>query len=227
MNVSNTGLIKPFNLDPAEYAVMFNTKLPDHIVMTINVLKAELKCPDCAREYIDHRKQKLKSTMLEFTNRAVEFGISSMIAPVLLSDSGFDGLWSQFAAKQDAWQIEDGLYVQVAFYDFDLIGNRGPRREVAYPMTFLDTLVCRTGSVDPASHKASVVFSEIAKAYEKIVGNTYRNRIGIWSKDLVEFRNMVLVQARAVLTDRDPVAEYDRFIQAGGWYFLEYPALCP
>ena len=227
MMAPKLGLIKPFNLDFAEYAAMFDAELPDYIVMTINVLKAESKCPDCAREYVDARQEMLTKTMLECANHAAEFGISSMIVPVWISDSAPDWLWSMFAAKQDAWQIDDGLYVQASFADFDLIGDRGPRREVAYPMTFLDLLVCRTGSTDPGSHKAIETYPEYAEAYEKIVGSTYRNRLGIWTEALVNFRNLVLVQARAVLTDRDPVTEYNRFIEAGGEYFLEYPTLCP
>jgi hypothetical protein len=149
-----------------------------------------------------------------------------MIGPAWISDSAPNWLWSMFEAKQDAWQIEDGLYIQASFLDYDLVGKPAPRREHAYPMTFLDTLVCRTGSTNPRGHEARKAFPESAQAYDNIVGNTYRNRVGVWTRGLVEFRNMALIQARAVLTDKDPVAEYARFVQAGGTYFLEYPTLC-
>jgi hypothetical protein len=221
------GLIKPFNLDPTEYAAMYNAALPDRIDMTVNVLKASTKCPHCAVEYLEQRRKKLDDALLECVNRASAFGIDSMVAPVPISDSGLDCLWSLFAAKQDAWQIEDGLYIQAAFSDFDLIGQKGPRLAVAYPMTLLDTLVCRTGSVDPARHSSQTVCSDCSVAYEDEVGDTFRHHLGIWTKQLVEFRSMALVYARAALTDRDPATEYDRFVNSGGWYFLEYPGLCP
>jgi len=54
----------------------------------------------------------------------------------------------------------------------------------------------------------------------------FKHRICFWSMEMVDLRNKVLIGAKAIELGLDPDAEYERFVKAGGKYFLEYPELC-
>lgn len=94
-------------------------------------------------------------------------------------------------------------------------------------MDLFDHLVIQAGSCDAQDHPAIPVNTETATAYEILVGDVYRSGWGHMNRLLIEYRNKVLIAAGAILSGRDPVDEYRRFVAAGGWYYLQYPNLCP
>jgi len=84
-----------------------------------------------------------------------------------------------------------------------------------------------SGLYDPADHCLSlqgVVSEEASCLY---LQETFKQGGCFWCEALMEVRNKVLIAARAIKMGLDPEKEYNRFIAAGGKYFLDYPVLCP
>ena len=118
-----------------------------------------------------------------------------------------------------------GAYLQAGYYGEP--GVAGVARSVACAMTVYDSCVCTQGATDPSAQVAVPASAEDAHDFEQEVRNHYRSGVGVWPRVLEEHRSRVLVMAHAIMLGRDPVAEYDRFLRAGGVYFLDYPTLCP
>ncbi|MBU1985556.1 hypothetical protein KJ815_14255, partial [bacterium] len=116
-------------------------------------------------------------------------------------------------------------YLQCGYYDQP--GVRGIVPCIAVAMTLYDSGVCLEEIEDPAKQPPIPSTPEDAAEFESAVRNHYRSGVAVLSNHLLEHRTRVLVECQAILLGRDPQVEYDRFLKAGGWYYLQYPELCP
>jgi hypothetical protein len=128
--------------------------------------------------------------------------------------------------RSSDWEV-DRAYLQLAFEARLAHYGTIPINAMTYAMRIFDRLYETTGSVEAKDHQPLCVDSEDAERFELIVGDIYRRRWTYMNRNLVEYRNKALIAIRAHIAGKDPQAEYDRFIKAGGKYFLDYPALCP
>jgi hypothetical protein len=71
------------------------------------------------------------------------------------------------------------------------------------------------------------VGARYARGWSQAVGDLFKNGVGVWSRALLEHRNMIQIICRALIMGRDPVTEYRRFQASGATYFLDQPHVCP
>jgi len=89
-------------------------------------------------------------------------------------------------------------------------------------MTKLDNLVVSTGHILPSDIDRAVGHTmPLDQLWEP-----FRRQICFFDESLVEVRNRALVGMKAIELGLDPDTEYERFVQAGCKYFLDYPVLC-
>ncbi|RPH93355.1 hypothetical protein EHM69_10535 [candidate division KSB1 bacterium] len=229
MKAPNPGLIKPFNLDPAEYDAMYNGPLPEKLTAVLflsgNISTEELweKLESCLDDNDSDKKYPGFSSPAFLSPASV--GLSIEIALVTARTSN----WREYSR---GWHFvlpftDDSWDIQLAFLDGSRNHRFQPLDALAVSMDIHDHLCQAAGSLESADHGLVSTLLAHAEDFQLIVGDIYRRHWGFMNRKLIEYRNKVLVSAGALVRDLDPVAEYERFIQAGGKYFLDYPVLCP
>lgn len=120
-----------------------------------------------------------------------------------------------------AWPT-NGFYYQAGFVSPEFWRNELSQPIAAGTMTVYDELVDFTGLIDPVEIRRETDTIFPSRHFWELLDFGHC----IWSVELVDLRNKALVGAKAIELGLDPDAEYERFINAGGKYFLEYPELC-
>ena len=123
------------------------------------------------------------------------------------------------------WAV-NGIRLQMGFMTFEPVPN-SHHLPVIWGMDQLDWLYGRIESFEATDHRRVRVAPDAVEEFQMNVGDFYERGDGIWRRYLVELRNEWLITTRCWHTGRDPIAEYSRFLKAGGTYYLQYPDLCP
>ena len=226
LSAQHNNSIQPFNLATSGIREMLARTIPVDLGIAVTVLKDPKMSRGDAAEKLDEIHDSLAEEVAECMKLAPQFGINSDIQAVhTLTDMCIED-WIDLSIELESWRV-DGLYIQVGFYNRTMTFYAWPVFPVATAMTIYDVGVAATGFINPEKHLSLTVDSVAALDYHLIVGDFFKEDVGIWCQALVEFRNMVMVKCRAIMANRDPDEEYQRFVDAGGKYFLEYPTLCP
>ena len=126
-------------------------------------------------------------------------------------------LASRLHPTQREWML-GATYLQNGYYNE--MGVTGIAASVACAMTLYDYCACAQGTTDPGAHTSGPASEEDMHDDDQAVRNYYRSGIGFWTEALAEHRTKVLVRARALLMRRDPLEDFEHFIDAGGSHFL-------
>ncbi len=221
------GLIRPFNLDPPECSAMYLSPLPEQLVMNLTILIPADDCDGSERLPYKNDHFELVRVAHDCTLNAGRFNIHSAIVDTLDYREETTAEWWSLSDPQRQWLCR-GAYVQVHFLNPALVGGvLDPEMRAILCMTVYDRLVSERGELDPSMHKPFRATPRLASNHAEFVDRIYAEGTAIWTHGLVDFRSMVMIKARAVLAGRNPDDEYDRFVKAGGTYFLDYSALCP
>jgi len=219
-------LIKPFDLDQEKCRDMFNSTLPEKLMITISVLSNPLRANPGSDETYSEIQDALETLIRDCSGQAKQFGICAKLRLEHQFGCNVLAILTPLDSLQKQWVCRD-MYVQVSVHADTYLLKSDPVPGTRIAMTFYDLGVARTNSLNPADHEMVLAYSESARYYRRMINNMYKKRIGIWTEKLVPYRNMIMVKVRALLAGLDPDQEYERFIQAGGKYCLEYPTLCP
>jgi hypothetical protein len=216
--ITNIAEILPFNAPATKREAMYKRKLPE--VLWMPVIAYYL--PHAPASELETATVRLKNHFEKKSDLTQMDG--HVIAPTVRMIEMPPFLIALLHQRQ-LDSMHNGVNVQAGYYGEP--GVTGIASSVACAMTFYDSCVCTQGATDPAAHVAIPCSVKDAHDFEREVRNYYRSGVGLWLKVLVEHRNKILVMARAIMLGRDPVAEYDLFVRAGGVYFLDCPRLCP
>lgn len=231
MPESNRDRILPFNLTLEEYLQMANQELPEKLSMLVMLIPStetlsNLNIDVLQKVYMhpwqlagyDGEKvpQSIKPVFESCKYLEYEFAVQEI--NTMTKSSEF------LPPELRAWMFED-LYCQVVFGRDASICRPPFAIGATMAMTHFDVNCASSRSINVDEHPVHVL--EPDNPTSDWVNDIYRSGRGIWSPKLIEFRNYVLIGIRAILMDRDPDTEYQRFINAGGKYFLAYPGLCP
>ncbi len=220
-------LLNPFNVPPSVCGIMFGEKAPHTLMMPI-VLFTEIGA-DQTRA-IDLTQILNKQLDYEI-GRCATGHLDTQVRQVpdifeFLVGERQSVTWSIMPASAKKWDA-DGLFLEAGYYNRLNVGLRHPQQEIVNAMMLYDVGVAETGLVEPDIHPPLLVGQRFAQDWTSAVDDLFLARIGVWNRELLDHRTMVLIICRALLTGRDPAVEYRRFKDAGGEYFLDYPRLCP
>jgi hypothetical protein len=225
LDASAQNMFTEFNMLPPDAQQMFDDELPDEITLVFEVFPDTSEreaygflTPACARLPL----------VLDLPEADPKrFGINSILSLVAPIGGSVNPL-ADLPPNQKLWYY-DNLYAQIGFADSaKCAGAIGELGDVTmYAMTTYDAGVAVSGSVEPLDHPILAGDLLVKTVYTSVVGCFFRDRIMIWNRKLLAYRTALAVMMRATLMNRDPGREYQRFVNAGGEYFLEYPTLCP
>ena len=228
MNKEKTKVIRPFNMNPEDYARMFEAPPPDQLVMVIALMPLEGVDPRIPMNmfelinviFCEDMDQTPEHPMNAKPRNAKEFTNFFVILNDLSIESDFD-----LPPDMMTWVV-DGVYLQIGFVKADV--NQCPTdvKELATAMLFYDRWVSESGSIEPGDHQDLSASVKIAERYEQTVGDLFQSGRGFLNRDLLEYRTMWLIGLRSMLTGHDTCRALDRLHEAGGTYFLDYPRLC-
>ena len=220
-----TEVIQPFNLRQSEYEKMFEQPIPEELMMHVILIPVRNHDREVLKKM--HRKidSFFPSKFDEEKNNKMRTKPSNKFYFDIISQYRMTidcaGL---FTPLQDKWLV-NGVYVQIGFVnkiqetvDPDFIAS-------SIAMLHYDHCVATSNSLDPEDHTPHLVPSEIADSFHHQIGDLYRSGRGVWCRELLEYRDMWLIGIRSMLTGVDPFGAYDRFQEAGGRYFLQFPKL--
>ena len=216
--MNNTPKIVPHNASAAMRKVMYARKLPE--VLWMPVVLYHLPCVSSAG--LSTMANRLQGFLLR--THGITDIVGHCIVPRVHVIEMPQCVISALKPQQLAWMI-DSVYVQAGYCDTPGVTNIA--NSAACSMTNNDTCVCLSEDVQPDTHIPMAATIDEANEYERTVRNHFRSGVGQWSKHLVDHRNQILVRSRAFVMGVDPDAGYDRFIKAGGKYYLENSILCP
>lgn len=219
----NIELITPFNLSQNEYEKMFEATPPNTLMLQVLVVPFNTATMDEQREFV--------AKVTAYLNTDIEDEIKKK----LKAHPHPDGELGVEIVLQDSITIENVdpqvveligvLMLQVGFYD-PALGNLNMVFNLMTPMREYDRWVIENDSIEPVDHRPKLVSQEFATIHNASTRDIYKSGIGIWCRELVEKRNMWFITLKALLTDQDPETESKRFVDAGGWYYTQYPELC-
>ena len=232
------GLIHPFNLmDPNDRAEMFESKPPLGTTMVVylvddaDFVDNEL-ISDPHGEVLLHWEDCDVTDLAYALHPIVEACVKKSSLPGLLSESiGVDPVeeyfpsldWVPLNEAQREWAIDKTLKLQIGFYDLDRINSSpDPISAVYAAMTVYDRIYSMTGIAEPKDQTPAAVDTTFERAFRVFVNDMYKERIGVWCRDLANLRNEVMVKIRAVLHGEDPEAEWKKFCDSGMVHFLDY-----
>jgi len=220
--------LPPFNLDKHSYIDMFNMLSgPLYIYLTF-------PCLPFTDSY-DHRE--VKEEALIFQRRICDD--DNKITHKYLTSDPLITLFDSMFINLDHCLIfnfgrnptirnwcHNKVYPQISFVHSGRGHNyRWREEETSVSMIGYDQMVVKSQSIEPIDHNPSDI--DIPKKYYmENVEDYYKVGCAIMSRNLITFRNKMLVMFKAHLLGRNPFYEWDRFEKAGGWYFLQYPELC-
>jgi hypothetical protein len=232
------GLIRPFNLDPSEHEAMYNGPLPEDLaaVLIITFYKdwEDLKHQTSELALAAYPKSLDQFLFAEpDTDDPLVCALNSRACGLEcdIEISVYHDMWPCVGGVRpsdtfDAWEIQRAQ-LQLAFVNRLQDVCNMPINTLTCSMRVFDHLWDKTRSVEAKDHRPLQVKSEEAERFQLLVGDIYRQRWGFMNRKLIDYRNKVLVMFRALVAGQDPIAEYNRFINAGGKYYAEYPTLCP
>jgi len=238
MKNKKTNIILPFNMEKDSYIGMFEG-VENPLSMSIMPMAVEGLDPNILKEVIAKAKEitlQINSDRVEMERmcKSVPPGYRLMDIPVidesvftLASTNAEHDPYPTLAATESLqdW-CYNGVYYQIGFHKFPCNDNNLVSGFIASSMLGYDMMVMESGSLEPEDHNPAAIEID-GDAYDNFSQYYFHGGCGRWNRSLINLRNHWLVTLRAVLMDRDPVAEWDRFEKAGGNYFLEYPTLCP
>lgn len=220
--------LTPFNLSAQEYEAMFDRLPPQELhavlLLTFNMFEHGLLASDQTRSLAEFMAQWRPTETedrlgLRSFHPHAQARITFHTLPVPLTLPA-----DPDAVDHSGWRM-DNTAVQVGFM------RRKPgfwdKDPVYVGMLQYDECVFDSGSLEPCQHRLPLVEPATAMIVSGVMGGFYRNGAGVWCRSLLEMRNKLLIAARCWQTGRDPNTEYDHFLKAGGWYYLQYPELCP
>lgn len=143
-------------------------------------------------------------------------------APVITSLEMPGYIIKNLCPEQEVW-MADCLYPQIGFYDERRM--RGIQTSIASAMTLYDISVCQTGSDDPESHPTFNWPDDDVLAAKRDIGNSFRSGVAWLCPKLLSLRIEILVKARAIILNRDPEVEYQKFKKSAGVNFVNAIAL--
>jgi hypothetical protein len=220
MTDDSPGLIKPFNLDPADYEAMYHGPLPARVTISINTLTTD------AVTYgeMDKMRFRIKDVfdlVLNLNGRdplgilrqapSPIFAVEACVHPHLLTAD----ILAMFAAEQKAWMI-NGAYHQVAFHtEPDDISQEAIHDGTGLAMTMLDYWVCMTGSHEPSDHQPIKVGSTVAEDYNGRVSGLYASGAAFWCEKLISMRNEILTVIHSADLRENVFASLEAFRASG------------
>lgn len=226
-----TGIILPLNMPLAEYVRRFEIDLATNNVQAVTYFLFDGP-PDQIDRYdellaiangkMDEWKTHLELVFVEERMKVYYLAKLDFIAFRTPDRGQLKYSPTSLLAK---WAVE-GVRIQTGFV---LVDPQKKVREQAIitGMDSLDMLFEMTGTFEPSAHEGLVAPVAIADAISAAVGDFYLSKKGIWCRNLVAERSRWMIRNHCWLTGRDPDDEYQRFLDAGGTYYLEYPRLCP
>ena len=226
---------QPFNMAYHEYVKMFERKPPQGLYSHLSLITISGTTDadaDRENEKIDNSQyNKLLDQFLPDGVLCLQCTASVMsdVIAVPLPDAGISGS-SRFKFQPDlnpADWICNGIYLQTGFAMMVDCPCDQRRQSITVAMLGYDIMVALTGSIEPRDHDSSLLQPINKQAWENMIQTTFSCECCLMCRDLRETRNKWLVFARAILMGRNPIVEWKRFRDAGGWYFLQYPHLCP
>ncbi|MCX6600780.1 MAG: hypothetical protein NT025_04370 [bacterium] len=215
-STNQTGLIRPFNMDPGECCAMFAAPIAENIVMSLSIQRTPDVSADHAERAYSNTIEELLRVFTVCAEEALDFKVAADIGLDHSLSVQLVGDWLPLSDKQKSWPV-DGLYVQVAFDNPTLLEAFDPQYCTGHAMSVYDHLVCTSGVLNPGQQSAVKVEPNIARDYRLLVGDLYREKVGIWCASLMSFRNMTMIKCRAVLAGLDPEAEYALYRVRGGY----------
>lgn len=250
MTLQPTGLIKPFNLDPNEYDAMYNGPLPDKLTAILLVsgpLSMEVLWEGLDRYLGEEDPEDFPDEETEDSPDSDSEDESAQDPNMIIQRPAFlspesVGLSVDIAlssSRSSHWRTYSRGWNFVLpysddFWDIQLVFLNDSRSHYISPLDVLftamdvyDYLWMTSHSLASKDHGAFPIDARTAETFRLIVGDIFRPPWGFMNRRLVEYRNKILISVGALRYDLDPVAEYDRFIKAGGKHYLEYPKLCP
>jgi len=214
-----------FSMPPTDAQRMYDEELPDEITIVCAVI------PDTSEHEAYGYLTSATANLAKIFNLAdadpKRFGIDSKIS-IHFAIGGVINPLVPFTDAQMAWYHKE-LCPQLGFFNTTKLNDEilGRGDSLLNDMILYDAGVVLSGSMEPKDHKPISCEAEVVSVMATITGDLYANRVAIWNRKLLNYRTALMVMMRAVLMKRDPAAEYERFITAGGKYFLDYPRLCP
>ena len=215
---------RSFNMERLEAARMFGLPLPKRLTMPVTFIETTGTLTDSMVKEFMRARRLMKAVYSSGDLDPKDFGIASTIDPIITLDVNPINLIKGHLA--DEWSY-DGFYLQASFFDPKKVTCAIPYRSTSTAQTFYDIFVEKTGSLEPKDHQPIQQSYRQVQELNLTISGFYFAEIGVWRRVLLLYRTAVLVMLRAVWMGRDPLQEYDRFLKAGGKYFLDYPALCP
>ena len=220
---SKNRIVRPFNMAQDEYEKMFESSLPDSLMMMI--LLAPVNEASIKMQIDTITKVKLYLS----ENSENEFVRQLKAHPQRDKELYVDLIQNALPVNYDPEKgklLEADLRVQIGFYDANLVVDTPPTFRIAAAMIGYDRCVAKSGSIEPKNHVPFFDSEEMSTWVNKTIGNFYTSGKCIWCRELVEKRNMWAVTVKALQLGRDPESEWTKFINAGGWYYTQYPKLC-
>jgi len=237
-NQQLSGLIHPFNLmDPNNRAEMFKSKPPLGTTMVMYLVG------DTNFPYDDLVSGRNPKTLAHWEDCDVT-DLAYVLGPVAkecIKNSRLPGIrfesiaadeceeifpfleWVPLNQSQCRWAVDGKIKLQVAYYDIGQIQIPPHAISAIYAaMTVYDRIYSVTGITDPKDQPTLSVDTTLERTFRVFVDCVYKERIGVWCRDLVNLRNEVMVNIRAVLHGQDPEVEWKTFCDAGMVHFLDY-----
>jgi hypothetical protein len=221
--------ISRFNLDENELQKMYRGPAPDDYDIVVELLYRDDGGKANAQSFLKELEAEACGAPVlkfELTGDAYTF-YSSQELPWLLEDI--------MSPEQQAWW-HNGVYVECGIWRPDLADDPSLMRGIGVAMTWYDTSVKPISlhtTIDPAAIALEAhdpddqTPSIVARNFRLVVGDIFREGVGVWCRDLVDARNEVLVKVRSRLAGKDPQAEWERFQAHGLNYFLDYTLIAP
>ena len=220
-----TEVIQPFNLRQSEYEKMFEQPIPEELMMHVILIPVRNHDREVLKKM--HRKidsffpskfdEEKNNKMRTKPSPRFYFNIISQARTLIDCESLIEPI-------QERWLV-DGVYVQIGFVNKISEYAKSDFLLSGLAMLQYDQNVVLSHSLDPEDHTPHLVPSEIADSFHHQIGDLYRSGRGVWCRELLEYRDMWLIGIRSMLTGVDPFGAYDRFLDSGGRYFLQYPKL--
>ncbi|MCX6600779.1 MAG: hypothetical protein NT025_04365 [bacterium] len=219
MTNHSPGLIKPFNLGPADYEAMYHGPLPDGIIISINTLTTN----SVTYSAMDMMRRRIK----DVTDLVLEEGMGDPLGVLKLAPCPIieilecvhphvltPDVESILTPAQTAWMV-DGAYHQLGFHIVPEQSEEKVHAGTGLAMSLLDWWHCTTKSLDPHFHVPTPFSASLARHHDDLVGDLYRTGTALWHEQLVRLRNELLIVTRAANTRQSVFKALDAFRASG------------
>ena len=210
----------PLNTELQDFWNMDNDPLPKQLLMVLGMV------------YWSSVRIDQVQCMMNTASELVKI-VSAIASPVPVTVQVEGPCLPQYCVRtltqSQVFWMHHGIYVQCGFIDPASITGPVPQERVLYAMNFLDNMIDRSESaqakrISPLRFPGYPVVVDLEHYYRSTIGDLFHQRTGIWSHQLVDYRNEVLVKARSWLRGEDPDTEYRVFKHTGKEYFLWAPS---